>query len=172
MQIFSANIQDRILVLVKSILEQNAIAAEVNPESRLVDVGLTSMDMVNLMLGVEIRVRFYNSTIPDHAGEFPVGQGAGTDDRSRAQTWDVDLTGSVRVVFGLAAEKPRCLKAGAALEVGFIATMGFLTILYRYQLLLGLNFLSGLTLRKIPKPISENRYCRSLGRRDDAWQKG
>jgi acyl carrier protein len=61
MQIFNANIQDRILVLVKSILEQNAIIAEINPESRLVDVGLTSMDMVNLMLGVESEFDF---TIP------------------------------------------------------------------------------------------------------------
>jgi acyl carrier protein len=61
MQTFNANIQDRILVLVKSILEQNAIAVEVSPESRLVDVGLTSMDMVNLMLGVESEFDF---TIP------------------------------------------------------------------------------------------------------------
>jgi acyl carrier protein len=61
MQTFNANIQSRILVLVKSILEQNAITAEVNPESRLVDVGLTSMDMVNLMLGVESEFDF---TIP------------------------------------------------------------------------------------------------------------
>ena len=61
MQIFNANIQNRILVLVKSILEQNAIIAEINPELRLVDVGLTSMDMVNLMLGVESEFDF---TIP------------------------------------------------------------------------------------------------------------
>lgn len=61
MQAFSADVQDRILALVKSILEQNAITAEVNPESLLVDVGLTSMDMVNLMLGVEAEFDF---TIP------------------------------------------------------------------------------------------------------------
>lgn len=61
MQSFSANVQGRILALVKSILEQNAIAAEVDPESRLVDVGLTSMDMVSLMLGVEAEFDF---TIP------------------------------------------------------------------------------------------------------------
>jgi acyl carrier protein len=61
MQSFSGNVQGRILALVKSILEQNAIAAEVDPESRLVDVGLTSMDMVNLMLGVEAEFDF---TIP------------------------------------------------------------------------------------------------------------
>jgi acyl carrier protein len=61
MQDFSANVQTRILALVKSILEQNAITAEVGPETRLVDVGLTSMDMVNLMLGVESEFDF---TIP------------------------------------------------------------------------------------------------------------
>ena len=61
MQAFSANVQDRILALVKSILEQNAITADVQTESRLVDVGLTSMDMVNLMLSVEAEFDF---TIP------------------------------------------------------------------------------------------------------------
>ena len=61
MQAFDANVRDRILSLVKTILEQNAIAAELNPESRLVDVGLTSMDMVNLMLSVEAEFDF---TIP------------------------------------------------------------------------------------------------------------
>jgi acyl carrier protein len=61
MQAFSANVQDRILALVKSILEQNAITADVHAESRLVDVGLTSMDMVNLMLSVEAEFDF---TIP------------------------------------------------------------------------------------------------------------
>jgi acyl carrier protein len=61
MQAFNPNVQNRILALVKSILEQNVITAEVNPESLLVDVGLTSMDMVNLMLGVEAEFDF---TIP------------------------------------------------------------------------------------------------------------
>ena len=61
MQAVNADVQDRILALVKSILEQNAIAAELDPESLLVDVGLTSMDMVNLMLGVEAEFDF---TIP------------------------------------------------------------------------------------------------------------
>jgi acyl carrier protein len=56
-----ANIQNRILVLVKSILAQNAIVAKVEPATLLVDVGLTSMDMVNLMLGVEAEFDF---TIP------------------------------------------------------------------------------------------------------------
>jgi acyl carrier protein len=61
MQAVSANVGDRVLALVKAILEQNSIAAEVDPQSRLVDVGLTSMDMVNLMLGVEAEFDF---TIP------------------------------------------------------------------------------------------------------------
>ena len=61
MQALNANVQTRIRRLVEAILEQNAIAVEVDPESRLVDVGLTSMDMVNLMLGVEAEFDF---TIP------------------------------------------------------------------------------------------------------------
>jgi acyl carrier protein len=61
MQAFNANVGDRILTLVKAILEQNAITADVQPDSRLVDVGLTSMDMVNLMLSVEAEFDF---TIP------------------------------------------------------------------------------------------------------------
>jgi acyl carrier protein len=61
MQAVGADVQDRILALVEAILKQNSIAAQVDPESRLVDVGLTSMDMVNLMLGVEAEFDF---TIP------------------------------------------------------------------------------------------------------------
>jgi acyl carrier protein len=61
MQAASANVEDRVLALVKAILEQNSITTEVDPQSRLVDVGLTSMDMVNLMLGVEAEFDF---TIP------------------------------------------------------------------------------------------------------------
>ena len=61
MQALNADVQNRILALVKAILEQNAIAVDVEPESRLVDIGLTSMDMVNLMLGVEAE---FDLTIP------------------------------------------------------------------------------------------------------------
>ena len=61
MQASNANVQNRLRGLVAAILEQNAIAAQLDPESRLVDVGLTSMDMVNLMLGVEAEFDF---TIP------------------------------------------------------------------------------------------------------------
>jgi acyl carrier protein len=58
---FNVDVGDRILTLVRAILDQNAIAAEVQPDSRLVDIGLTSMDMVNLMLSVEAEFDF---TIP------------------------------------------------------------------------------------------------------------
>jgi acyl carrier protein len=61
MQTVGAEVQGRILALVETILKQNSIAVQVDPESRLVDVGLTSMDMVNLMLGVEAEFDF---TIP------------------------------------------------------------------------------------------------------------
>ena len=61
MQSFNTDVQGRIFALVKAILEQNSITVEVHPESRLVDVGLTSMDMVNLMLGVEAE---FDMTIP------------------------------------------------------------------------------------------------------------
>jgi acyl carrier protein len=61
MQASNANVQNRLRGLVAAILEQNAIAVELDPQSRLVDVGLTSMDMVNLMLGVEAEFDF---TIP------------------------------------------------------------------------------------------------------------
>ncbi len=60
-QAFNADVRDRILALVKAILDANSIAADVHPQSRLVDVGLTSMDMVNLMLGVEAE---FDLTIP------------------------------------------------------------------------------------------------------------
>src|ERR1700753_3591108 len=61
MQTIDADVQGRVLALVEAILKQNSIAAQVDPESRLVDVGLTSMDMVSLMLGVEAEFDF---TIP------------------------------------------------------------------------------------------------------------
>jgi acyl carrier protein len=61
MQVLGADIRKRVLALVEEILKQNSITAQVGPDSRLVDVGLTSMDMVNLMLGVEAEFDF---TIP------------------------------------------------------------------------------------------------------------
>jgi acyl carrier protein len=61
MQAFDTDLRDRIIKLVKGILEQNSLTADVTPQAKLVDVGLTSMDMVNLMLGVEAEFDF---TIP------------------------------------------------------------------------------------------------------------
>ncbi|MDE2379682.1 phosphopantetheine-binding protein [Bradyrhizobium sp.] len=61
MQALDIDVQDRIVRLVKNILEQNSLEADVQPAARLVDIGLTSMDMVNLMLGVEAEFDF---TIP------------------------------------------------------------------------------------------------------------
>ena len=61
MQAFDTELRNRIIKLVKSILDQNALSAEITAQAKLVDVGLTSMDMVNLMLGVEAEFDF---TIP------------------------------------------------------------------------------------------------------------
>ncbi len=61
MQAFETDVRDRIIKLVNGILEQNSLSADVTPSAKLVDVGLTSMDMVNLMLGVEAEFDF---TIP------------------------------------------------------------------------------------------------------------
>lgn len=61
MQNFNVDVESRILALVKAILGQNSIVTELQPGSRLVDVGLTSMDMVSLMLAVEAE---FDMTIP------------------------------------------------------------------------------------------------------------
>jgi acyl carrier protein len=61
MQDFTATVQNRVLSVLRSILEENAITADVQPESRLVDIGLDSMDMVELMLKVEAE---FDLTLP------------------------------------------------------------------------------------------------------------
>ena len=61
MQAFTASVQDRVLSVVRSVLKQNSIIADVHPESRLVDMGLDSMDMVALMLKVEAE---FDLTLP------------------------------------------------------------------------------------------------------------
>jgi len=61
MKALNADVQNRLCALIGTILEQNSMAVQLDPESRLVDAGLTSMDMVNLMLGVEAEFDF---TIP------------------------------------------------------------------------------------------------------------
>lgn len=43
----------RVAALVTGLVAQKGVAREVGPDERLVDAGLTSMDMVNLMLAVE-----------------------------------------------------------------------------------------------------------------------
>ncbi|MCK1649980.1 acyl carrier protein [Bradyrhizobium sp. 149] len=58
MQGFDTELRNRIIKLVKGILDQNSLSADVTPQAKLVDVGLTSMDMVNLMLGVEAEFDF------------------------------------------------------------------------------------------------------------------
>jgi acyl carrier protein len=57
----AASVQDRVLSVVRIVLQENAIIADVHPESRLVDIGLDSMDMVALMLKVEAE---FDLTLP------------------------------------------------------------------------------------------------------------
>ena len=45
--------RDRVTALVDGLLDRNGRPRGVGPDDRLVDAGLTSMDMVNLMLAVE-----------------------------------------------------------------------------------------------------------------------
>jgi acyl carrier protein len=56
-----AEVQNRILTVVEAILAQHSIPGDIASDARLADVGLTSMDMVNLMLGVEAA---FDLTIP------------------------------------------------------------------------------------------------------------
>ena len=49
----AAEIRKRILTLVRTSLEKNAILVEISPDSRLADIGLSSVDMVALMLKLE-----------------------------------------------------------------------------------------------------------------------
>ena len=58
MQDLSASVQNRVLSVVRNILQQNEITIDVHPESRLVDIGLNSIDMVALMLKVEAEFDF------------------------------------------------------------------------------------------------------------------
>jgi len=54
-------VQERVISLVTDILSANSIVVDVLPGSRLADIGMTSMDMVNLMLAVEAE---FDLTIP------------------------------------------------------------------------------------------------------------
>ncbi|MGH6681989.1 MAG: acyl carrier protein [Bradyrhizobium sp.] len=55
------SVRNRLLSIVSSILAQNELTADLDPESHLVDVGLHSIDMVAVMLRVEAEFDF---TIP------------------------------------------------------------------------------------------------------------
>lgn len=61
MQQLTASVQDRVLSVVKAVLKENSITADVHSDSRLVDIGLDSMDMVALMLKVEAE---FDLTLP------------------------------------------------------------------------------------------------------------
>jgi acyl carrier protein len=61
MEASTAEVRGRVLTVIRNILKQNAIVADVHPETQLVDIGLDSMDMVALMLGVEAE---FNITLP------------------------------------------------------------------------------------------------------------
>ncbi|WP_316238084.1 phosphopantetheine-binding protein [Bradyrhizobium sp. SZCCHNR1015] len=58
---FDVDVSHRIMVLVRDILAQNASSTDVTADAKLVDIGLTSIDMVNLMLALESEFDF---TIP------------------------------------------------------------------------------------------------------------
>jgi acyl carrier protein len=57
----TAEVRGRVLSVIRSILKQNDITADVHAETQLVDIGLDSMGMVALMLGVEAE---FNMTLP------------------------------------------------------------------------------------------------------------
>ena len=56
-----SQIRGRLLALVTTILRESSIVVDVSPGSRLFDTGLTSMDMVKLMLEIEAE---FDLTIP------------------------------------------------------------------------------------------------------------
>jgi acyl carrier protein len=53
MEAFVDEVRGRVLTVIKSLLELNDVTTDLHPDSHLVDIGLRSMDMVALMLGVE-----------------------------------------------------------------------------------------------------------------------
>ena len=57
----ATDVRGRILSVIRNILNQNDVIAEIRAETQLVDIGLHSMDMVALMLGVEAE---FNITLP------------------------------------------------------------------------------------------------------------
>ncbi len=63
MEAAADEVRGRVLTVIKSILETNDVPADVHPDSHLVDIGLTSMDMVALMLKVEAE---FEIMLPQH----------------------------------------------------------------------------------------------------------
>ncbi|OPF96175.1 phosphopantetheine-binding protein [Rhodopseudomonas palustris] len=57
----SAAVENKIITLVESILAQNGIAGGIERDTTFADAGLTSMEMVNLMLAVEAE---FDMTLP------------------------------------------------------------------------------------------------------------
>ncbi|NEW91482.1 phosphopantetheine-binding protein [Rhodopseudomonas sp. BR0M22] len=57
----STAVESRILALVESILAQNGLAGGIKHDTTFGDAGLTSMEMVNLMLAVEAE---FDMTLP------------------------------------------------------------------------------------------------------------
>ncbi|MFT4278470.1 MAG: phosphopantetheine-binding protein [Rhodopseudomonas sp.] len=57
----STAVESRILALVESILAQNGLAGGIKRDTRFSDAGLTSMEMVNLMLAIEAE---FDMTLP------------------------------------------------------------------------------------------------------------
>ncbi|WBU29684.1 phosphopantetheine-binding protein [Rhodopseudomonas palustris] len=57
----SAAVENKIITLVESILAQNGLAGGIARDTTFADAGLTSMEMVNLMLAVEAE---FDMTLP------------------------------------------------------------------------------------------------------------
>lgn len=57
----SAAVENKIITLVESILAQNGLAGGIERDTTFAEAGLTSMEMVNLMLAVEAE---FDMTLP------------------------------------------------------------------------------------------------------------
>lgn len=57
----AAAVESKILALVESILTQNGLSGDIKRDTTFADAGLTSMEMVNLMLAVESE---FDMTLP------------------------------------------------------------------------------------------------------------
>ncbi|AVT78622.1 aminoacyl carrier protein [Rhodopseudomonas palustris] len=57
----AAAVESKVLALVESILTQNGLSGDIKRDTTFADAGLTSMEMVNLMLAVEAE---FDMTLP------------------------------------------------------------------------------------------------------------